>query len=62
MTEEQLRESIERQGFAIDEGNVIGGPFTPDGTVRIYEAASGIVHGEGSTLAEAASNAMCAAG
>lgn len=40
-------------GFDVDLGNVIGGPFIPDGTVRIYETASNNVIAQGPSLEEA---------
>lgn len=32
---QQIRE-LKARGFNIDEGNLIDGPFIPDGMVRIY--------------------------
>jgi hypothetical protein len=48
-----LREILERAGLAVDEGDLISGPFIPDGTTRIYDPDSNRVLGAGDTLAAA---------
>ena len=47
------REEVEALGLVIDEGNLIAGPFIPDGRTRIYEPETYNVRGEGQTLEEA---------
>ncbi len=37
----------------VDEGATIGGPFIPDGIVRVYDPATSTVLGSGKTLQEA---------
>lgn len=57
MTEEEILETLEDKGLALDEGDRIDGPFIPDGTVRIYDPECPvIVCAEGSTVAEAFEN------
>lgn len=53
MDDATLMALIERAGLAVDEGNLIAGPFIPDGTVRIYDPDTLDVRGEGATLADA---------
>lgn len=36
MDERELESALEEHGLAVDEGNVIGGPFIPDGRYRLY--------------------------
>jgi len=45
--------TVEALGLVIDEGNLISGPFIPDGTVRIYDPETVSVWGEGDSLKEA---------
>lgn len=47
------QEAIEALGLIIDEGNLIAGPFIPDGTVRVYDPETIVVWGEGPSLVEA---------
>lgn len=37
MNESEFRERLAQMGLELDEGNVIGGPFIPDGTYRVYD-------------------------
>lgn len=50
--EREIEEALAAEGITVDHGNLIGGPFIPDGTVRILDWYSNVV-GEGRTLAEA---------
>ena len=36
MDEREFQAALAEHGFAVDEGNAIGGPFIPDGRYRIY--------------------------
>lgn len=45
---------VEGLGFVLDHGNLISGPFIPDGHVRIYRPETIRVVAEGRTVAEAA--------
>lgn len=54
MTEAEILQELTCRGLQVDEGNVIGGPFIPDGVVRIYDDSG--VRGEGRTLEEAYNN------
>jgi hypothetical protein len=40
MDEYDFRVALEDHGLAVDEGNVIGGPFIPDGRYRIYNLST----------------------
>jgi hypothetical protein len=53
VTESEIREEIDSWGLAIDEGNLIGGPFISDGKVRIYDPDTSSVKGEGVNIEEA---------
>jgi len=54
MTDEEVREACEELGLVLDEGNLIQGPFIPDGTCRIYpEGEPYQILGSGSTPEEA---------
>lgn len=33
----ELEEALAAEGLTVDHGNLIGGPFIPDGTVRICD-------------------------
>lgn len=49
----EIQERLSAEGFLIDEGNLIGGPFIPDGRCRIYNPTSMYILAEGRTLEEA---------
>jgi hypothetical protein len=51
--EDEIRQVLEAQGLVVDDGNLISGPFIPDGRVRIHSPGSVSILGDGSTLAEA---------
>lgn len=53
MTDATLQEILERAGLAVDHGDLISGPFIPDGTVRVYDPDTDRVLGSGDTLAAA---------
>ena len=53
MTEEEMLKDLDKRDYGVDEGNVIGGPFIPDGRVRIYHRLTNHVESEGATLEEA---------
>ena len=54
MSEEDIIEELTRRNLEVDDGSVIGGPFIPDGWVRIYDPNSCYaILGEGYTLEEA---------
>jgi hypothetical protein len=36
MTDKEIREECARLGLRLDEGDLIGGPFIPDGHYRIH--------------------------
>lgn len=36
--EREILEKIAERGFSVDEGNLIGGPFIPDGRIRIVDS------------------------
>lgn len=51
-----LEEQLAAQGLTVDEGNLIDGPFIPDGRVRVYRGDDPWdIVGEGDTLGEATS-------
>ena len=56
MGDTALQALLEGAGLAVDHGDLISGPFIPDGTVRVYDPDTGDVLGEGDTLAAAAAN------
>lgn len=51
--EAEILELLEQAELAVDYGNLISGPFIPDGTVRIYRPETISVLGRGATLVEA---------
>lgn len=53
MTEEDMLRELEERGLELDEGNLIGGYFIPDGTKRICEKGTSNVIAEGKTLRDA---------
>lgn len=54
-----LEEHLIERGYTVDHGDLIGGPFIPDGTVRIYRDGNpSDLAGEGRTLKEAARNIL----
>lgn len=54
MDEIREREAeVTNTGLEIDEGNLIAGPFIPDGNVRIYDPETLTVVAEGSNVEEA---------
>jgi hypothetical protein len=53
MDDKSLQGLLERAGFAVDHGDLIAGPFIPDGTVRVYDPETSRILGRGDTLAEA---------
>lgn len=48
--EDNLEAALAEHGLALDAGNVIGGPFIPDGIYRIYRPGDLGIVGSGSTL------------
>lgn len=48
-----LLKLLEEAELAVDHGNLISGPFIPDGTVRIYRPETLSILGRGATLVEA---------
>jgi len=55
MTDDEIMSVLTERELKVDEGNLIDGPFIPDGTVRIYEGWSNVL-GSGETLADAFSD------
>jgi hypothetical protein len=54
MGDDDVRRELDERGLVLDEGNLISGPFIPDGTVRIYHPDDPcLVLGEGATIKEA---------
>ena len=52
----ELEEQLVALGYTVDHGNLIDGPFIPDGTVRIYRGDDPWdIAGQGATLEDAAS-------
>lgn len=52
----ELEEQLVALGYTVDHGDLIAGPFIPDGTVRVYRGDDPWdVAGEGATLEDAAS-------
>ena len=49
-------EKLSEHGLLVDEGNLIQGPFIPDGRVRIYRESDHSVVAEGRTYEEAVAN------
>lgn len=58
MDEREIRFEVSERGLAIDDGNVIGGPFIPDGIVRIYDRSTYYVAGSGHDLRSAYENLL----
>jgi len=53
----ELEEQLVALGYTVDHGNLIDGPFIPDGTVRIYrDDDPWDIVGQGDTLEDAASS------
>lgn len=53
----ELEEQLAALGYTVDHGDLIAGPFIPDGAVRIYRGDDPYdIVGEGDTLEEAASS------
>lgn len=52
MGERRTEEALEAEGLIIDRGDLIWGPFIPDGIIRILDGAGSVV-GQGRTLEEA---------
>jgi hypothetical protein len=52
-TTDELLAIVHAQGFVVDEGNLISGPFIPDGRVRIYDPETNDVLAQGRTIEEA---------
>jgi len=49
----EIKERLEAEGYVIDEGNLIAGPFIPDGRCRIYDPTSMHIVAEGRTVEKA---------
>lgn len=50
---EELLNAVELDGFHVDHGDQIDGPWIPDGTVRIYDPSTLNIYGYGRTVEEA---------
>lgn len=54
--EKEFRSLLEERGFELDEGNLIAGPFIPDGRWRVYRTDDHLVIAEGCDLADVMEN------
>lgn len=53
MTDAEIIQHLADLGCAVDEGMTIGGPFIPDGRVRVFREDSLDLLAEGASLQEA---------
>lgn len=56
MTDQEIVDSLDKVGLNVDFGNASGGPFFPDGLVRIYHSELLWVVSFGPTLQDAYDN------
>jgi hypothetical protein len=56
VTDQEIVDTLDKMGLGVDFGVGVGGPFIPDGIVRIYHSETLWVVSFGDTLQEAYDN------